>query len=737
MMTDSNLYTVQEFCEYVNEDLNAFIAQVANIGRNVSDEEKKAYAGSYPVVAKMLSKAMAKNPGLADAHISSSQLLLEYKLPAASAWCDLVLLGDNKDGNHQVIIIELKNYLKNSIDEPASFVGAMMHNGELIKHPADQVKGYTEYCRRFHSAVKDSTKVDGCVYFTQPINLEPYQMAPNDSLTVDYLLFNSNTTDELSDFVTERIEKGNKKFAAEFINGYYQQDRSILNQVAKQLQAASDSVRPFVLLDEQRLGFHTVMDILKKRVEDGKKEVIIVQGPPGSGKSAVAVNLWIEAALKYSQTDKGNVVFVTTSGSQKDNWNSLFDTYGQIYHASDLIVTANSFNPGMSGGKMKETLLPAMRAIDEKYVSERSENSLKFEYYEDYLNYMIANQMTRNYKPNLHFLSIVDEAHALIDPTAHNFCSNKTAGWCFQMGPQAYHIINESQVSVFFTDDKQSFRDNESTSIDTIKALAKKLNANVTEISLAGMQFRCAGSTDYVEWVENLFTEHPVNNVSKWEDKFKINIVDYPSDLESILRGQIARGNKSCRILSTYTRKWVSPSELNETHSGSADFDFILEDRGDQMWKKYWNNPNGYGIFVQGTPGSKMEIDPLCEVGCPYVVRGFDYDHIGLLWLDDIIRRDNHWVLSLKNVQETATGSTKAKAIQEQKDAIRKKIIKKKMGEIDIVPAFDSQFPAATALFNTVVQAYRILMTRGIKSLTIYIKDKETRDYVKSLLNQL
>lgn len=162
MMTDSNLYTVQEnlytvqeFCEYVNEDLNAFIDQVANIGRNVSDEEKKAYAGSYPVVAKMLSKAMAKNPGLADAHISSSQLLLEYKLPAASAWCDLVLLGDNKDGNHQVIIIELKNYLKNSIDEPASFVGAMMHNGELIKHPADQVKGYTEYCRRFHSAVKD------------------------------------------------------------------------------------------------------------------------------------------------------------------------------------------------------------------------------------------------------------------------------------------------------------------------------------------------------------------------------------------------------------------------------------------------------------------------------------------------------------------------------------------------------------------------------------------------------
>lgn len=42
------IYTIQEFCDYVLEDLNAFIDEVAPLCRNVSDEEKKAYAGSYP-----------------------------------------------------------------------------------------------------------------------------------------------------------------------------------------------------------------------------------------------------------------------------------------------------------------------------------------------------------------------------------------------------------------------------------------------------------------------------------------------------------------------------------------------------------------------------------------------------------------------------------------------------------------------------------------------------------------
>lgn len=731
------IYTVREFCSFVQDDLNGLIDEVASINRYVSDEEKKAYAGSYPVVASMLAQAMKKKPSVGEAHISTTEMLLEYKLPAASAWCDLVLLGLNKNDKKEVIIVELKNYQKNSEDAPGSYEGLMMHKGNIIKHPADQVKGYTEYCRRFHSVVLDEkAEVNGCVFFTQPIDLKPYRERPNAQLSAEYPLYNSEDVGELSDFVVSKISKGDDEFAAHFVNGFYKQDRNILRQVAENLSQNSDTVRPFILLDEQRLGFNIVMKTLEERVADGKKEVIVVQGPPGSGKSAVAVNLWIESVIKYAgKPDGGNIVFVTTSGSQNDNWNEIFNAYGKKYHASDLILRANDFNPGMSGGKMKEVLLPLMAEVDPKYVSEDNENSLKYEYFEDYLDFMLEHGMTKNYKDNLHFLSVVDEAHALINPVAKNFSSNKTAGWCFQMGPQAYHIIRESQVSVFFMDGKQSFRDNESTQVDDIKGWAEKLGAKFTLVSLEDMQFRCAGSKEYVDWVDALFTEHPLRNSSLWQNKFTVRVVDYPSDMENDLRQKIALGFTSCRILSSYTRKWESRDDLSPMHEDGAMYDFDLEDKNGTRWQRYWNNPNGYSIYVQGTGNSMMGKDPLAEIGCPYVVRGFDFDYVGLLWLEDVYVRNEKWYVSISHNEETATASSRKNARDEQKQAIRDKVVKGKIKDIDEVPAFDQRFPAAHALYETIAQAYRILLTRAIKGVTIYIKDPETRDYVRNLLN--
>lgn len=730
------LYTVQNFCDRVASDLNGFIDEVADINRNVSDEEKKAYAGSYPIVGEMLARAMARKPSIGSAHISTGQLLLEYKLPAASAWCDLVLLGDNAKGGQEVVIIELKNYQKNNDDAPGEYEGLMRHKGATIKHPADQVKGYAEYCRRFHSTVQGyGANVNGCVYFTQPIDLEPYRQAPNNHLTEEYALYNKDNSSDLAEYIIGKIEKGNETFAARFIDGYYKQDRNILRQVAQNLQAEEESAKPFVLLDEQRFGFNRVMGILQERVKDGKKEVIIVQGPPGSGKSAIAINIWIEAVMKYSaEKDCGNIVYVTTSSSQADNWNNIFNEYGKFYHAEDLALRSNAFNPGMNGGKMKDILLPRMRKIDRKYVREDNPNSLKYEYYEDYTNYMIAHNMTSNYKDNLHFMSVVDEAHALINPAKEGFRCNKTSGWCFQMGPQAYHIIRESQVSVFFTDDKQSFRDNESTSVVDIEALAAHLGARVSKVSLDGMQFRCAGSKDYVEWVERLFTPNPLSNHNAWKDNFMINIVDYPSEMEKVLRGHIEEGDKSCRILSSYSVNWNSGKDLDTKHSKEAEYDFDLEDKDGRRWQRYWNNPEGYDIFVQSRSGSKMADDPLSEVGCPYVVRGFDYDYVGMLWLDDIFVRNGKWMVSIKNVKETSISTTRGRAVEEQKSLIRNRTIRMKMGDIDVVPAHDPMCPAAMALFKSVSEAYRINMTRAMKELTIYVKDPETREYLRNIL---
>ena len=732
---------VDEFRDQVATDLNGLVdAVVDSVSlRFVTDAERKAMKSSYQEVSRMLGEAVAINPGFASVHIGTSQLFLEYKLPAAPAWCDLVLLGEGF-GQKQAVILELKDWVRNDTDAPGPFEGLIRHQGNDIEHPADQVRGYTEYCRAFHSAVvENAANVAGCVYFTRDIDLTPYLAEPNDHLVRDYPLFNTLGRLNLARFVARFIQRGNATWATAFVNGFYKQNRNNLEQVARSFGAMSTE-RPFVLVEGQREGYNKIRATIRQCLNDNTgKSVIIVQGPPGSGKSAIALNLWTDVARETTLSSfagmSGNVVFTTTSSSQNENWSSIFRRFGGHGGAGGFVLKANDFNPGLTGKTMKEVLVPHFKAVNPgRYL--RDENSLKFDFYEEYTEHMLRTGMARNYRDNLHLVSIVDEAHALINPTAKGFSTNKLGGWCLQMGPQAYHIIRESRISVFFLDGQQSFRDSETTTMEDLKDLAAKLGAKITEVSLAGMQFRCAGSAEYVEWVEHLFSTHPVLNASKWRGVFDVAIANTTGEMEKWLS---AKGRDAVvRLLSSYSVPWISKNTLNRMHTpghGDVNFDFDFENEDGSRFRRHWNNPENYDVFVQAPVGTKMHEDPLCEVGCPYVMRGFDADWTGVLWLDDIVWRNGRWVVNPECALETANSSSRSQAEKEQIEANRHRGLRgaaaKRLSPFELD---DPSAPKAAAFSRTVVQAYRILLTRAVKGICLYIHDPETRAHVRQLL---
>ena len=733
--------TITEFCNYVRNDLNGVLDTLAEeVTRPFSDSERMNLSESYTAVSKMFSASLKRHPNLGDVHISTTNMLMEYKLPAAASWCDMVLLGDGKQ-NKQVFIIELKNWMPNNTDKAGEAEGLIGHQGERL-HPSDQVKGYVEYCRCFHSAVLETkAEVNGCVFFSQNIDVTPYTCAPNDRLTADYPVYNTDMTETLSDYIADKIIAGDEEFATKFVNGHYQQNRDIMKQVAKNL--STSDARPFVLLEKQRLGYNEVMNVLEN-LKEGEKKVIIVTGPPGSGKSAIAINLWIDAVQKFSQKDlfdidtsqTGNIVFVSTSASQTDNWKRVFDVYGQRYGAGGAVLKSNEYKIPLNSSNCRY-YHDIFYEIDHRYSRDYANQSINPEYFREYINYFLENEPEKmsGYIDNLHFLSIVDEAHALVNPLAPGFKTQSRSLWPDMRGPQVYHIIRLSQVSVFFTDSKQSFRDNETTSIEDIEKYANELGADIVHVSLDGMQFRCDGSKDYVDWVEGLFSDKPIMNHYKWKNLFDLDICDYPSEVDDFLRKQIDKG-KTVRLLSTYSKKWVSYTHISpDHHEENVDFDFILEDKNGQSYNKYWNTNNE--AFVQAVPGSKMSVDQLCEVGCAYVVRGFDYDYVGILWLNDVVRRGNHWELRLQNILGKETGCAQSAAKEEvlqQYSHLRKKDRPDKNSLNETVVDLNNEESAVTKLFVRVAQAYRILMTRAFKGIRLYIEDKETRDYVKSLL---
>lgn len=704
------LMTVLEFLDAVRSDRQALIANLQSITGRSGDEERAAWEASLPALADTLA-----TPALGSLHLYVADhgfLDLEYQLPAASSWCDVVLLGRGTAGP-SAVIVELKHWITRG-DRPGPAEGLMERSGALVLHPADQVRGYTEYCRRFHSAVQDQqANVRGCVLFTRDYFIQSYAEAPNDRLVGDYPCFTLAPAlrEAWPEYLARTLDSPDEQFARAFVAGRYRQDRGFVRQIGAQIRDRTGS--SFELLDHQRRAFAVVRAQLESTVlgvRMPRKQVIVIQGPPGSGKSVLAARIW-SALVTDERLPEGAAVLATTSTAQTSNWSKLFQIAGDTQAASGVIRRAASYVPITT-----QTLGRLRREHGADFAADPAvwrENV----------------QLLRNWgvsfqdgsRDEQYLVSVVDEAHALINPERTE--GRGQFGFAPTFGPLAWHIIRCSTVSIFLLDADQGFRDRENTAVDDIRKWATDLGAEVGDIiSLEGAQFRCAGSTDYVEWVEGLLRGEPVAKLvaiaARWRRVFHVGIAETPAALEDNLRGQSVRGG-TVRLLASYARKWKTKGAAQPHRLPPAQQDFhesYTDASGtERYWSKVWNfipqNGSDYTWFIQAPEGSPMYADPLCEVGCPYAVRGFDFDHIGVLWLRDLVWRGDKWHADLGQVLDTGLNRSVQAAAKERAPG-----------------------SAHEKLRVALAQAYRILLTRGIKGCYLWIEDAETLAHIRACL---
>lgn len=729
------LLTVSEFRERATgSKLDQLIEELANkTGRN-NPAEKQAWADSFACLANAL-----KGDALGQVHLYLGDLgglALEYRLPASASWCDAVLLGH--DGQQpSAVILELKHW-DTRHDSSVPHSGLIERPSGLTLHPSEQVKGYVQYCRNFHSTIHEKrAAVGGCVLFTARPLSHAYLDPTNAALTSEYPCFSIATNSESSAaiaYLNLRLAKSDREFAEKFAAGHYRQDRNFIRAIGDTLRSSPN--RRLELLDEQRLGLCVALAAVREAVANVagkiKKRVVVIEGPPGSGKSAIAASLWAELA-----TDKslpfGDLAFVTTSTAQNHSLEHLFGA------GRGVVKKATSFTPATTQelGRLKG-----------KFPGQFDDVS-KWREHVEVLRNLVGEFDPRD---DAYLVSIVDEAHALVNPEMPD--GRGQFGFAVNFGPQAYHIIRSSTVSVFLLDEQQGFREQETTSRRDIERWAKELGAEVMPtVSLSERQFRCGGSTEYIAWVEGLLSararaeltelasfwrvvapsgllsveservaEPGVTNVVPFPSprrRFKFELVDSPAELDAILSAH-HREAQTVRLVSSYARKWVT-EKAAWPHSLPGNLqDFHLTWRsasGLQSWSRVWNwrgAPEGYVGWIDPSPGVPMADNPLAEVGCPYTVRGFDYDYLGVLWLSDIVWRKDHWEVIPNNVFESGLRRHRQRAANER----------------------SMNDPHHRALLTKLCQGYRILLTRALKGIYVWCEDPETAEHLKGSLGE-
>jgi uncharacterized protein len=742
------LITIEEFRHRIANDSAGLVLRLQEETGRYGTDEADAWQSSFTKLSQAFNKPLLQ--GLHLYFQGRGNVALEYQLPASSSWADVVLLGA-RDDKPSAVIIELKDWLTRC-DTPGRYEGLIERQGAQELHPSDQVRGYTEYCRRFHSAVSDhSAQVHGCVFFTGDEWASAYSSPPNDNLVHAYPFFTTASRDinhSFPEYLLGKVTQPNEPFAVAFAAGIYKQNRGFVSQIAAQILDPRSSV--FELLDNQRTAFNRCQSIItqtffKSSSVAPPKKVVIIKGPPGSGKSVIAARLWA-TLVTDARLPAGDVVFTTTSQSQSSNWSHLFERATGVVAARGVVRKATAYTP------ITTQRVGALRMLHGKgFLSSNTPWRKNLERLHG-----LGERHRDGARDNQNLITIVDEAHALINP--ENPGGSGQFGFATTLGPQAYHIIRSSLLSIFLLDPLQGFRHRENTSIEELEAWAAELGAGNAEIvSLESLQFRCAGSVQYVDWIESVLSGASLESnqklasfwiaASKTSDE-RQNIIPFPiaeqtlaraaesppqygvektpplrpefrvfsepESWEAALRTKVEQA-ETVRLLATYCREWKTEGAADPHNRCGELMDFHEAYQADgetRHWSRIWNfvphNGTNYTWFVTGHPGGRIAIDPLCEVGCPYAVRGFDYDYIGILWLNDLLWRRNHWQINLAAIHESGISGLVRKARREQSRSGK----------------------ATQEVLERTVQAYRIIFTRALKGIYVWIADDETRDYV-------
>lgn len=437
-------------------------------GRNVAPTEFTSWTNSLQFMNTVIAT---------DEIPDNAKVSIEYHLPATNKRVDFIITGQDSEAIDTAIIIELKQWQETFATDKSDIIETIFRGTrQETVHPCYQAWSYAKILQDYNETVQtENISLRPCAFLhnhpkdgpvTDDIYSESIAKAPI-FLKTDFL--------KLRSFITKYIKRGDAtNILYRIDNGRIKPSKQLANHVAGLMRGKPE----FTLIDEQKVCYELALSVSKRAHSTNKKQVLIVRGGPGTGKTVLAINL-LSQFLALGK----NARYTSKNAAPREIYKS------KLIDNLDKTKTYISFLFSGSGA------------------------------YKDS-------------KENDFDVLICDEAHRL----------NEKSGLYNNEGVnQVMEIIKAAKTSIFFLDEDQRVSIFDIGSEQEIVKWAKEQNADVTSYDLAS-QFRCNGSDGYISWLDNSLQIRDTANQVLNRSEYDFKVFNNPHDLKSAVEKKNKKG---------------------------------------------------------------------------------------------------------------------------------------------------------------------------------------------------
>lgn len=590
-------------------------------GREVEEGQYRAWEDSYEYVKKLFEELKRKNLG-------DVECIFEYVFPVIQRRMDLILIG-SKEGSSKLVVIELKGHRE--------LYGDNKGNSSEKSRALEQLVGYINMIKNFHSEAS-RFHIAGILWF---YNLSDKLVEQNEENIYVFSGANyANLTKKIVDYIDGPPQEEDLEA---FLRGQYKQGLKLFEFFKNEgTRLLEEGVKAFY--DYGFIPSESQDEIKKKILEKLEKDeegVFFIRGGPGSGKTYLALSLWVASLKMGKQT--------------------------VLAYRNNRIVGTLSY---------------IVRKINTEKIPPI-----------DYFTKLADRERSSNFD-----LIIYDEAQRMTEQTIRNALSKK------------------DKIKVFIYDDNQILLPSEAGSTENFEKIAKDLKIDYHLFELHG-SLRVKGGEKYHQFVEELLKgKSPTPNFENYEFCIFEDIRDMLGALrEKTEKHRVALvaaftespGDRKNKLEKTLLNRRVGyPLCSGFDLYKDMDLDIYWAMDEEEQYPKFW------------IEGLSNELN-LCSsiYGC----QGFEADYAGVIWGRDLVWRDGRWTLGdncMDSVKDEE--SPQSQSLQKLFESAKE----------------EENTQAQQKAIRLLQNRYRIFLTRGIHGTYIFCEDKETANYLKSLLNR-